>query len=73
MLYYSIYDFYSNFFIINLLLYKKKNIMLPIKLSENKLFLEAIKNLILKRRSFLFKTYMNIKKYHKNILKYFCY
>ncbi|WP_099340016.1 glycosyltransferase [Candidatus Fonsibacter ubiquis] len=63
----------KQFFFDNTIDYKKKNIMLPIKLKENKLFLEAIKNLILKQRSLLYKIYMIIKKYQKNIIKYFCY
>ena len=63
----------KQFFFDNTIDYKKKNIMLPTKLNENKLFLEAIKNLILKRKSFLYKTYMIIIKYQKNVLKYFCY
>jgi len=62
----------KQFFFDNTIDYKKKNIMLPTKLNENKLFLEAIKNLILKRKSFLYKTYMIIIKYQKNVLKYFC-
>jgi hypothetical protein len=63
----------KQFFFDNTIDYKKKNIMLPTKLNENKLFLEAIKNLILKRKSLLYKTYMIIIKYQKNVLKYFCY
>ena len=63
----------KQFFFDNTIDYKKKNIMLPTKLNENKLFLEAIKNLILKRKSLLYKTYMIIIKYQKYVLKYFCY
>ena len=52
----------KEFFFDNTIDYKKKCIKLPKKLSENKLFLVAIKKLILKRRSLLYKIYMHIKK-----------
>ena len=61
----------KHFFFYNTIDYKKKNIKLPTKLIENKLFLKAIKDLIIKRRSLLYKTYMNIKKYQKDMYKYF--
>ena len=61
----------KQFFFENTIDYKKKNIKLPKKLIENKLFLEAIKNLITKRRSLLYKTYMYIKKKSEKCVQIF--